>query len=143
MKKATLVAVSGAALAAVVVIRAASARPSRGESNRWRTVTVVTPLESIVLPEPLGAFGDAIEVRLTVAPSDKGTQIAARFANPLDAQDETNVSELRMALRESKSLLETGEVVRLDPKPEGSRPATPAGLLTDLLTRKSSGKGVL
>jgi hypothetical protein len=143
MKKATLVAVGGAALAALVVIRVANGRPSRDESNRWRTVTVAAPLDSIALPEPLSAFGAAIEVRFTAAPSDKGTQIAARFTNPQDTEDESNVGDLRIALRESKSLLETGEVIRLDPKPEGARPATPAGLLTDLLTRKSSEKGVL
>jgi hypothetical protein len=63
----------------------------------WRVVTVALDEESLhpggQWPEPLEAWGDAIEVRTRPASGNKGTELAAR-------------------LRRAKQLLETGEVLR-------------------------------
>ena len=50
---------------------------------------------------------------------------------------------MRAALRESKELLEVGEVLRLDPQPAGDRTPTPIGKLLDAVTRRAGGEGVV
>jgi hypothetical protein len=126
------------------------------EPGRWRSVTILADADEIspggVLPDPLRRLGSKIEVRTTDAPGDRGTELAARLVDGeptgvraalgrLTGRDPRQL--LRIALRESKQLVEVGEVIRLDPRPAGSRPATPAGLVIDLLGRRSLGEGVL
>jgi hypothetical protein len=50
---------------------------------------------------------------------------------------------IRTALRQSKQLVEVGEVMRLDPAPHGKRSATPGGKLVELVASRSGGEGVL
>ena len=79
--------------------------------DRWHVVTVYLPMEEVapegrLRPGPLTELGDGVELAVRPAPGDRGTEIAAR---PLGGGAE--VGEVRRALRETKSLLECGEVV--------------------------------
>jgi hypothetical protein len=125
-----------AAGAAAAVRRRAVSRgmPSsehREDPSRWLVVTVNTmkddaqPFEP---PEPLRAWGDSIDVRTSLAPGGRGTELAVRLrdpdagALPNDFPDDlaqqldgtTPVQKLRSALRRAKQLIETGEVLRAD-----------------------------
>ena len=93
----------------------ASATDDPGRAaRRWRAVTVLRdPADvSAGLPAPLAALGDRIEVRVTPAPGDRGTELAARFRGT-PTQDE--VGDLRAALREAKAQLEVGQALRMEP----------------------------
>ena len=118
--------------------------PPEVAARRWRAVTVLA--DSIntgpALPEPLAAFGTSIEVRATSAPGGKGTELAARFADPAEATDE-RVGELREALRQAKQLIETGEVLRIEPQPHGPRPDTPQGRVLEGAAAQAPKEGVL
>ena len=100
-------AVAGGAVAAR---RVAAAR--RPEPARWHAVTVYRPIDEVApggeLPQPLRELGDGVEVVVRLAPGDRGTEIAAR---PQEGQD---AGPVRRALREARSLLETGQVMRPD-----------------------------
>ncbi len=116
--------------------------PARA-ARRWRVVTVLLPADRVDpgdLPAPLAALGDRIEVRVTPAPADKGTEVAARYRT---APSEEDIGRLRAALRASKQLLETGEVLRMDPRPHGERAQTPAGRLLDGVVANAKKEGVL
>jgi hypothetical protein len=104
------------------------------------------------LPQPLQELGELIETKLSEAPGGKGTEIAARLRSGDPSGAPATLSRItgsdprqsvRRALRESKQLLEAGEVIRLDPKPEGNRPRTPGGALVDLTSKRAMGEGVL
>ena len=93
-----------------------------------------------ILPEPLAALDDRVEVRITAAPDGKGTEIAARLRAPEPSGPAAVSGRLagsdprqavRSALRESKALIETGEVLRMDPRPAGQRTPTPGGKLLE------------
>jgi hypothetical protein len=114
--------VKGTALAAVVtgtvVLRKLLGRPPSGWSGsgavdpeRWRVVTVNRSLAEVgdALPEPLAKLGEALEVRVSAAPGDKGTEIAARLKATGDGNP--SVEEVRRALREGKQILEVGWVL--------------------------------
>jgi hypothetical protein len=113
-------------------------------ARRWRAVTALCPPERIGtgadLPAPLAALGDRIEVRVSPAPGDKGTELAARFR---ERPSDDEIGELRAALRRAKQLVEVGEVLRVDPAPHGARPATPQGAALEGMTAAADGKGVL
>lgn len=113
----------GALVAARRARRAASA--PRKQPPAWLGVTVLAPPERIApdgeLPEPLRALGDSVEVRMQPAPGERGTELYARprgagegsgVAARLTGQDD--LGPLRRALREAKSLVEAGEVLRTD-----------------------------
>jgi hypothetical protein len=138
----------------LVVLR----QPSTSElaPGRWRVVTVYRPIEQVApdgeFPLPLRELGDTVDIRVTDAPNGKGTELAARLRSgePVGAtailhrtKGDDPRQKVRRALRESKQLIETGEIIRLNPKPEGHRPATAAGALIDLASRRSPGEGVL
>jgi hypothetical protein len=112
--------------------------------RRWRAVTVLLSPERIgtgeALPEPLRRFADRLEVRVTPAPGDKGTELAARFHGDVTQED---IEELRAALRRAKQVLEVGEVLRVDPQPHGRRKPTPQGALLEGMTKKADKEGVL
>ena len=108
-------------------------------ARRWRAVTVNAAEVPGPFPE-LAAFGARIEVRTTPAPRDLGTEIAARFPAGGSADD---VGELRSALRRTKQLIETGEVLRVDPQPHGYRRPTPQGALLEGATENAAKEGVL
>ena len=124
--------------------------------NRWRAVTVNKAPGEVApdgnLPEPLADLGDSVEVRITPAADSKGTELAARLREPepsgagaiparLSGQDPRQA--VRAALRESKQLLEVGEVLRVDPQPAGDRTPTPTGKLLEVATRRAGGEGVV
>jgi hypothetical protein len=70
-------------------------------------VTVFRPLDEVAanLPDRLAAPG--VEVDLRPAPGGRGTEIRARAVDGAVSD-----ADLRCALRESRSLLEVGEVLR-------------------------------
>jgi hypothetical protein len=156
MAKKRIALIAGAAVAAILVRRRVAASRSKtavSDAGRWRVVTVFRDdVAEQPLPRPLAELGDLVEIRITVAPGGKGSELAARlrYGEPdgMSAQVRRAAGTdprqaVRRALRESKQLLETGEVVRLDPKPEGRRKHTPGGALTDLVADRSLGEGVL
>jgi hypothetical protein len=114
----------------------------RTAARRWRAVTVLTDPDQLrtTTPAPLTAFAERLEVRVTPAPGGKGTELAARFLGPVTEDD---IGELRAALRESKQLIEVGEVLRVDPTPHGHRPSTPQGEALEGATRRAPQEGVL
>lgn len=124
----------------------------------------------IPLPQPLAAISDFIDIRFRPAPlaqnvddgeaghredgvdSDAAasTEIAARLSSSPGAEPGIRIQSgtdpdaaIRTALRESKQLIETGEVLRVVPRPEGRRAVTAMGGLVDLAERRAKGKGVL
>ncbi|MFI1421092.1 hypothetical protein ACH4VX_24585 [Streptomyces sp. NPDC020731] len=144
-----------AAAGAVAVRRSQPAhRADERAGERWLTVTVNRPPADIGSegkpPPPLDDLAERIDVQIRPAPGDRGTELAARFKEPvppatasvparLAGQDPRQ--ELRRALRDAKSLLEAGEVLQPDAPPT-SRP-TPGGKLVQIFTRRSGGEGVL
>lgn len=150
---------AAAAIGVGVIIRQVSrsrARPAAGADaeprSGWRVVTVNRAAGEIapdgVLPPPLAELGDAVDVRISPAAGGKGTELAARLRSGeppatarLSGQDPRLA--VRSALRQSKQLLEVGEVLRVDPQPAGQRTPTPAGKMLDAITQRAGGEGVL
>ncbi|GIH72984.1 hypothetical protein [Sphaerimonospora thailandensis] len=100
------------------------------ESLRWLGVTINLPREEVmpdgVPPRPLSRLD--VEVRAEQAPGDRGTELYARprravptgpmaILGRLRGTDPRQ--EVRKALRDAKSILETGEVLRPEPEPAG------------------------
>jgi len=114
----------------------------RTAARRWRAVTVLTDPEQLrtTTPAPLAAFGARLEVRVTPAPGERGAELAARFHGPVT---EDEIGQLRAALRESKQLVEVGEVLRVDPQPHGRRKPTPQGAAIEGMAAEASKEGVL
>ncbi|MFB4297521.1 hypothetical protein [Actinomadura sp. NTSP31] len=151
MKRAIVVGMVTAGAVAGAVRRLRSRPASRGvESGRWLAVTVNRPpgeFDRGGVPDPLARLGDHIEIRTAAAPGGKGTELAAR---PREANGTGTLARLtgrdprqqvRQALREAKSLAETGEVMRPDAPPT-TRP-TVGGRLMGLATRRAGGEGRL
>jgi hypothetical protein len=121
---------------------------------RWRVVTINAPAEEICpggkLPAPLAELGEQIEWTLRPAPGDKGTELAARLKMP-EPSGVTGTAarvagtdprqKLREALRNSKMLVETGEI--LQPDRPGSTHPSPLGLPIRLAVRRARGEGRL
>ena len=114
MKTVTKAGVEVAALATaqkmVRRVLAGDDGPHRSDGkDRWHVVTVNLPPEQVsaddVAPPLRNMAG--IDVRVQPAPGDRGTEIAVRSTG-------ADVGEIRRALREAKSLLETGEVLLPD-----------------------------
>ncbi|MCO1657677.1 hypothetical protein [Pseudonocardia humida] len=119
-------AVAAGAVGALIAARRVRRAGGPGKTGpTWLGVTVLAPPDRIAaggeLPEPLRALGDAVEVRMQPAPGDRGTEVYARLrddgqgsgtAARLTGRD--RMGPLRQALREAKSLVETGEVLRTD-----------------------------
>lgn len=153
-------AVAGIAAGASAV-RAAS-RPWTGAAHhgyrdgrpRWQVVTINRPPHEVApdgqLPPRMTQLGDAVEVQVRPAPGDRGTELGARLrdgapsgalglAARLAGYDPRQV--LRSALRETKQLLETGEVLRAD-EPRTTR-RTPLNRWLELANRRAGGEGLL
>ncbi|WP_067824167.1 hypothetical protein [Actinomadura kijaniata] len=144
---AAFVAGLGAAGARRVLSRAVGAEDV---PNRWLTVTVNCPPESLAeggRPEPLARLEPIAEIRITPAPGGRGTELAARLREPgptgpvARATGDDPRQKVRSALREAKSLIETGEVMRPDAPP--TTRSTPGGKLVELATRRAGGEGRL
>lgn len=124
--------------------------------SRWLAVTVDRPPQELwpddELPAPLRALGAGIEVEVRPAPGDKGAEIRARLRDrgprrdtsvSGQGQDADRVRRLRRALRESKQLVEVGEVLRVDPTPHGRRSNTPMGAAVEFATKRAPEEGLL
>ena len=136
------VLLAAAAGGGVATRRVLAARRSGGQdtdgsaSTRWHTVTVLRALDEVApdgaVPAPLSELED-VEVRFRAAPADRGTEIAVRLREGEPSGTAAAVAKrvtgddprhaVRRALRETKSLLETGEVIRPD------KPTTKPSLL--------------
>jgi hypothetical protein len=140
-----LVMVAAGGLVAGVRAAARKAQAGRrGEGSRWVAVTVLQPPSEVIgsaALAPLEALGAAAETTVSEAPGGRGADLAARWRPGHDAG--RPLDELRCILREVKQVLEVGEVLQSAPRPEGTRPNTPGGLLIDAAERRSQGKGVL
>jgi hypothetical protein len=163
MKRSTMGAAAGAAVAAAVATGGilASKRRSRWPMTpaarerrpRWHVITVNRPPDEVApdgrIPEPLAELGDEVEVQVHRAVGDRGTALAARLRREppgvtgvvarLTGDDPRQT--LRVALRHSKQLLETGEVLR--PDEPGTCRRTFTGLPLELATRRAPGEGRL
>jgi hypothetical protein len=137
-KAGILAGVGAAAIALGQRFRAASRADSR--ANHWLAVTVncspdrLTPEES--LPEPLGRLRDRVELRVRPAAGDKGTELLAR-----PTAESLSRADLRMALRQAKSLVETGLVIH--PDSPGSAHPGPAGRLLGAVVGRARKEGRL
>ena len=149
--------VAGAALAATgAAILARRAKRGGGpapQDDRWLSVTVAAGREEVAPngapPHPLAELGDSVEFRLEPAPGGRGIELSARpragygpaLREHADGRDPREA--VRVALRESKQLIETGEVLRIDPRPAGRRPQSPAGAILDTVAQRARAEGVL
>jgi len=130
-------------------------RPGGGDddAHHWLVVTIDRTEAEIapagLLPAQLADLGPAVEVEMRPAPGNRGTELAVR-ANRQAEQTSAGPSgpdvsrgRLRQVLRQVKQVAEVGEVLIAEPRPEGRRPATLAGKLTDKAEQKSDQEGVL
>jgi hypothetical protein len=124
------------------------------DRQRWLVVTVNRAPHDIArdrpMPGPLGELADQVEIQIRPAPADKGTELAARFRDPVPEGETGPLArlkgdaphqQLRAALRATKSILECGEVVQPD-TPWTTKP-TPTGRLIGLATARARSEGVL
>jgi hypothetical protein len=134
--------VAAAAGGAVAARRVLPARRGGSPPPRWHAITVNRPLGEVApggrLPGPLSELGDAVEVRLRPAPGDRGTEVAARLR---DAGAGPGAGDVRRALRESRSLLETGEI--LLPDAPGTTQRTPLNRVLEHVTTHGREEGLL
>ncbi|MPZ81865.1 MAG: hypothetical protein GEV28_16310 [Actinophytocola sp.] len=105
---------------------------------RWLVVTVNAPPER--LADAATDLGAEVETRLTPAPGGRGTEVAAR-PRQTGTGATPPASDLRRALRDLKTMVEAGEVLRPD-EPTTSKP-TPGGALVRAITRRAGGEGRL
>ncbi|QFZ18727.1 hypothetical protein [Saccharothrix syringae] len=151
---AQLVAAAGVGVAGIrAARRAMSGHRDEGDAarDRWLVVTVLRAPNEVVsdgsLPAPLAELGDLVEVRVRPAPGDKGTELAARLtrrgptSTSARVEGEDPRQRVRTALREAKSILEVGEIVRPDAPPT-THPG-PAGRLVSKATHIAQGEGRL
>ncbi len=150
-----VLAASTVGAAVIAAGRAWSVTRGQGATGSARQLVVtvnrpVATLQERALPEQLLALGDDVELELRPAPGDKGTEIAARIPTGQPTGVKAVVARLRgderrqqvrRALREGKSVIETGEVL------EGQRARTTErtllGAPLDLASRLSAGEGQL
>jgi hypothetical protein len=138
MTRAVLVTAATAALGGTTYRFVARRRSASSPASRRRhVITVHRPLDEIadVLPEPLTAYHGTLEVRLRAAPADRGTEISARALD-----DTVSDGDIRRLLRESRSLLEVGDVLL-----PGGPTSTPTPLNAPLrgVTRRGREGGLL
>jgi hypothetical protein len=139
-KSTLLVAATAAAGVAAVKVMSARGRGTTDDRRR-HAITVYRPIDEIrtngKLPSPLADLGDRVEIDMRPAPGDRGTEILVR------ARDGGSVSvgEIRRALRDVRSLVETGDVLL----PSGPATTTPTLLNKPLraVTRRGREGGSL
>ncbi|WP_086838402.1 hypothetical protein [Amycolatopsis kentuckyensis] len=143
--------IGAVAVAGIAVGTAAARRKAADPPNRWLGVTVNLRPEEVEndprLREAFEGLAEEAETRLRPAPGGRGTELAARLRDPgpgglaarLAGRDPRQ--PVRSALRDVKSLLETGEVIRPDAPTTGQ--PTPGGALVRLATRRAGGEGRL
>lgn len=125
-----------------------TARHGGGETHRrrWQVVTVNRPPGEVApdgrMPDPLGELGDTVEVQVRPAPGDRGTELAARPRGEAPARSGEDMGDtVRTTLRDTKQLLEAGEILRPTQPPTTRR--TVPGLPLQLAIRRARRKGRL
>ncbi|MBB4908614.1 hypothetical protein [Actinophytocola algeriensis] len=143
---------AGAVLGVAVAASGAVLRRHTDEddTSRWLVVTVNAEPDAVAgdprFTEAFAAFGDDVETRVAAAPGERGTEVAARVRQA-PARATARMAghdprqDVRRTLRDVKSLLETGDVLRTDPPTTGK--PTPGGALVRLFTRRAGGEGRL
>jgi hypothetical protein len=129
-------------------------RHDDAHADRWHFVTVYRPIEEVApggrVPERLAELGDAIDVEIRPAADEKGTEIGARLRSGVPSGAGEPIArisgndprqELRLRLRETKALIECGEVVLPEQRPSTKRTLT--NLPLELAVRRSRGEGRL
>ncbi|GIF44610.1 hypothetical protein [Actinoplanes xinjiangensis] len=84
--------------------------PGAGEQRRRHVVTVFRPLAELQaepLPGSLKEIADDVEITLSAAPGGRGTEIAVRIPEGSSVSS----GDVRRALRETRSLIEVGDVL--------------------------------
>jgi hypothetical protein len=112
--------------------------------GRWLVVTIYRQAEDVRTQVdgsgPLSRMRGEIELTVRPAPGDKGTELAVRPTAP-DGGSVDLRRALRAALRETKSILECGEVV--EPSRPGSSHPGAAGQVLRAVTARAWGEGRL
>jgi hypothetical protein len=122
--------------------------------DRWHFVTINRPPDEVMPgdrpPGPLAEMVDKIDLQMRRAPRNRGTELGARLIQPVPTGPAETIArltgddprqKLRKALRETKMLLETGEILQAD-KPPTTRP-TLRSIPVKLATRRARGEGRL
>ena|SRR2546421_4328901 len=121
-----VVTAGGVAAGRAITARAYGRWPGslrRAKLPEWLVVTVYTSPAQVAapeghLPEPLERLGDRIEVQIRPAPGDRGTELRARPRPTGETAPGPQAwRELRLALRQSKQLIEAGEILSPDKPP--------------------------
>lgn len=137
-------------LAAMGVARWMAARPrttrtlttrDRAPKNRWIMVTINCSPQRLAsradLPEPISRLGDAVDIKISPAPGDRGTELGARLrevprtriAGMVTRRSEEDPRHMvEQALRDAKAIIEAGEILRRD-WPPAAQPAQVGKLL--------------
>lgn len=129
------------------VFVAARAKSSVRQQPRPHVATIDRPFDETShindLPGRLGELRDRIDLRMSPAPGDRGTEISVRHKASDSSANSTGEfdRELREALRETKSLLEAGEFVQ--PDRENTTQRTIMGLPIDLASSLGRKEGRL
>ena len=143
----------GAGVAKWLASRDGGVIGDRTPHNRWIVVTVNCPPDRFPaadnLPESVRKLTGMAEVMIQPAPGDRGTELGMRLREQPSAVATGLASriagddprqQIRAALRDAKSLIEAGEVLRPD---EPTTHPTAAGKVLDLATRRAYGEGRL
>jgi len=125
-----------APLAAGAAVAATRRRRGAGSASRGHHVVTVyrqlSELEGAALPGSLKEIADGAEVTMRAAPGDRGTEIAVRIPDGSRVTD----AEVRRALRDTRSLLEAGDVLL----PSGPPSTVPTALNRPLQTATRHGR---
>jgi hypothetical protein len=99
----------------VLAARRTRSSISSDKKPRRHAITVYRPLSEIDrdgrLPSPLTELGDGIDLEFRPAPGDRGTEIYAR------SKGAVSKGAVRRALRDTRALLEAGDVLLPDGPP--------------------------
>jgi hypothetical protein len=122
--------------------------------RRWMAVTINCRPGDVApdgrLPRPLADLD--VEVRIEKAPGDRGTELYARPRMPMPMGPAAVLARLRgdhpremvrMALRQVKSLIETGEVLRPDAdlaRPRAVRTGRTTAKVVDMALARAAGE---
>ncbi len=129
-------ALAGAA-AGGLASRAGTVASAGARPDRWHAVTILCAPQDVgspgAWPQPVAELGDRVDVRVVPAPGDRGTELGLRARaglRPGESPDAADLEDrIRLALRHTRMLLETGEVLQPD------RPGTTRTTLTSLPLR--------
>jgi hypothetical protein len=148
---ATGVSAVGAGVAKWLASRNGGVIGDRMPHNRWLMVTVNCPPDRFPaadnLPDPVRKLTGMAEVMIRPAPGDRGTELGMRLreqpsaaATGLAARiaGDDPRQQIRAALRDAKSMIETGEVLRSG---EPTTHPTQTGKILDFAAKRAYGEG--